>query len=335
MNIEDLEEIDEKKMYKTYDDWPNIAKQGLESNPKILEIEGIKHIIFAGMGGSGIFGDVISSILSKEKFHVTVVKGYHLPNNLDSETLVVTISVSGNTEETLTVLKNAKKNNAKIAAFSDGGIMEEYCRKNNIFFQKISMIHSPRASFPKFLFEILISLEKIIPIKHSDLMTAINDLEKTRECIFSGNLTDDNISLKLSKWIKNIPLVYYPWGLQSAAIRFKNSLQENSKIHVITEDIIEACHNGIVSWEVNSKIQPILITGNADYFKTVERWRVLKEFFKEKEIEFFEIKSNHSNVLSKIINLIYILDYSSIYHAVANRINPTPVDPIEFIKKRL
>jgi len=61
---------------------------------------------------------------------------------------------------------------------------------------------------------------------------------------------------------KEIPLIYYPYGLQAAAIRFKNSLQENSKIHVISEDVIETCHNGIVSWESKSNVKTHSFTGS-------------------------------------------------------------------------
>ena len=139
----------------------------------------------------------------------------------------------------------------------------------------------------------------------------------------------------MAKWIKEIPLIYYPWGLQAAAIRFKNSLQENSKIHVITEDVIESCHNGIVSWQTNSRVQPILIRGYDDYIKTIERWVILKDFFKNQGIDCFEIKSVEGNILSKIVNLIYVLDYTSIYHSVLNQIDPSPVDAIDFIKNRL
>jgi|TARA_B100001540_G_scaffold271517_1_gene255311 glucose/mannose-6-phosphate isomerase len=335
MNIEEMDKIDTKKMYRIYDDWPEIAQQGLENKPRELQFENIEHIVFAGMGGSGLIGDVISSILSKEKIQVTVVKGYHLPSDLNSKTLVITISISGNTKETLTVLENAKKENTKIIAFSSGGIMEEFCKKNDIIHQKIQMVHSPRTSFPNFLFTILNSLRQIIPIKDEDLKQTIIDLRNTRDSIFSGNLTEENISLRLSRWIRNIPLIYYPWGLQAPAIRFKNSLQENSKIHVITEDIIEACHNGIVSWEKGSTVQPILITGSKDYHKTVEVWDILKKFFNKKSIDYFEIKSNDSNVLSKIVNLIYILDYSSIYHAILNKIDPSPVESIDYFKESL
>ena len=297
MNIEDLEKIDSKKMYQTYDKWPEIAKDSFADDFEKFDVKGIDHIVFSGMGGSGSIGDVISAILSKEDIHVSNVKGYHLPKTVDSNSLVVATSISGNTKETLTVLEKAKKTDAKIVAFSSGGIMQKFCENNNIFFKKISMVHSQRSSFTKFLYSILKILQDILQMKENDVKESISLLDKTRNNIFSDNLKDDNTSLRLANWIKEIPLIYYPWGLQPAAIRFKNSLQENSKTHVITEDIIEACHNGIVAWERNSKVQPILIRGHDDYIKTIERWNILKEFFGENGIEYFEVNSNNGNFL--------------------------------------
>ena len=335
MNLEELEKIDSKKMYQTYDKWPEIAKDGFDNDFEKFDAKGIDHIVFSGMGGSGSIGDVISAILSKEDIHVSNVKGYHLPKTVDSNTLVISTSISGNTKETLTVLEKAQMTDAKIAVFSSGGMIQKFSKTNNLFFQEISMIHSPRASFPKFLFAILNILKEIIPIKKTQVEEAISSLEITRNNIFSNNLTEDNISLKLADWIKGIPLIYYPGGLQSAAIRFKNSLQENSKMHAITEELIESCHNGIVAWKINSKVQPILMRGHDDHTKTIERWNILKEFFIDKKIECFEIESINGNILSKIVNLVYLLDYSSIYHAVLNHIDPSPTNSIDFVKTRL
>ena len=179
------------------------------------------------------------------------------------------------------------------------------------------------------------TLESVIPVKKSDVLDTISKMEIVRKNISSNNLNENNTALNLAKWITGFPVLYYPWGLQSAAIRFKNSLQENSKLHVITEDVIEACHNGIVSWERNSNMQPILIQGHDDYFKTIERWKILKEFFRDRKIKFFEIKSVDGNILSKIVNLVYLLDYASIYHAVLKKIDPSPVNAIDFVKARL
>ena len=335
MNLEDLEKNDSKKMYKTYDEWPEIAKNSFNKKFEKFDVADIDHIVFAGMGGSGSIGDVISAILSKENIHISNVKGYLLPKTVDAKTLVITTSVSGNTSETLSILKNLKETSAKSACFSSGGLMEEYCNNNNIFFQKIPMIHSPRASFPSFLYSILNILEPIIPLKQNDIHESIYALEKTRKNIFSGNLTMENESLNLAKFVKGAVCIYYPGGFQSVAIRYKNSLQENTKIHAMTENVIESSHNGIVAWEKKSIIQPVLIQGKDDHFKTLERWKILEEFFENKEIDFKKVESLDGSILTKITNLIYLLDYSTIYSSVLNNTDPSPVHSIDFIKKKL
>ena len=104
---------------------------------------------------------------------------------------------------------------------------------------------------------------------------------------------------------------------------------------VIAEDVIEACHNGIVSWENPSNVQPILIQGKDDYIKTEERWKILKEYFYENKINYKEIFSVKGSILSKLVNLIYLLDYSSIYLAAFSMIDPSPVRSINYIKRKL
>jgi len=329
-----LKKYDPSGMHKVYDQWPMLAKESYHANYTPLDFDEIDHIVFSGMGGSGAIGDTISAILSKSKTHITTVKGYQLPNTVDSNTLVIATSVSGNTTETLTVLDSAKKLGCKLVAFSSGGKMERFCTKNNIEFRKIPMIHSPRASFSKILYSMLKSLENIIPIKKGDVEESIHKLENLQSEITSSNLTETNPSLRLANWINGFPVIYYPWGLQAVAIRFKNSLQENVKLHCYAEDVIEACHNGVVSWEKPSNAQPILIQGEDDHIKTKERWKILKEFFETKNIDYQEIFSVKGNILSKIINLIYQLDYSTIYQAVSNKTNPAPIPSIDFIKER-
>jgi glucose/mannose-6-phosphate isomerase len=166
-------------------------------------------------------------------------------------------------------------------------------------------------------------------------MESLDELDKIKKHIGSHNLSDSNPAINLAKWLSGIPIIYYPHGLQSAAIRFKASLQENSKTHVIVEDIIEACHNGIVSWEKPSIVQPILLQGEEDFIKTKERFNVIKEFFKENNIEYKEINSVSGNILTKTICLMYILDYISIYKAVLSKIDPSPVKSINYIKERI
>ena len=322
-------------MSEVYDGWPQIARKNFSVNFSKVDIKNIDHIVFAGMGGSGTIGDVFASILSKTDIHVSVVKGYLLPKTVDDNTLVVTTSISGNTSETISILKNVEKMNAKFVALSSGGIMEKFCMDKKIKYYKIEEEHSPRASFVGFLYSALNILEQIVPVKKTDVSESIESLFNIQKSISSKNLNETNDALQIAEWIKEIPMVYYPSGLQSAAIRFKNSMQENAKVHVITEDVIEACHNGIVAWDKPKNVQPILIQGKDDYVKTKERWEIIKELFREKDIQYKEIFSQEGSILSKLVCLIYLLDYTSIYNAIISKTDPTPVKSIDFIKKRL
>ncbi len=322
-------------MSEVYDGWPQIARKNFSVNFSKVDIKNIDHVVFAGMGGSGTIGDVFASILSKTDIHVSVVKGYLLPKTVDDSTLVVTTSISGNTLETISILKNVEKMNAKFVALSSGGTMEKFCMDKKIKYYKIEEEHSPRASFVGFLYSALNILEQILPVKKIDVNESIESLFDIQKSICSKNLNETNEALQIAEWIKEIPMVYYPSGLQSAAIRFKNSMQENAKVHVITEDVIEACHNGIVAWDKPKNVQPILIQGKDDYVKTKERWEIIKELFRENGIQYKEIFSQEGSILNKLVCLIYLLDYASIYNAIISKTDPTPIKSIDFIKKRL
>lgn len=335
MDYSDLEKYDPSGMHKVYDQWPEIAKESYGSNLEYVDFHDIDHIVFTGMGGSGAIGDLFHSILSKSNIHISLVKGYLLPKTVDKNTLVVATSVSGNTIETLTALESAKKIDCSLIAFSAGGKMEEFCHKNKINYRNIESLHSPRSSFVKFTYSIMHVLNSILPIDKKEIIESINELENTRKQIDSNNLSDSNPSIDLANWISGLPLIYYPHGLQSSAIRFKQSLQENAKIHVIIEDIVEASHNGMVSWEKQSIVQPILLQGVDDYIKTKERWKIVKEYFVENDINFKEVFSTSGNILTKIMSLVYMFDYTSIYKAILSKTDPTPVSSINYIKKRL
>jgi glucose/mannose-6-phosphate isomerase len=322
-------------MYKVYDKWPEIARESFKENYDEVNFRDIDHVVFAGMGGSGSLSDIFSSILSKTDIHVKVVKGHILPKTVDDRTLVITTSVSGNTIETLNILDAASKLRCNVIAFSSGGKIQHFCKKHKIEYRKIPIYHSPRASFTAYLYSMLKILKPIISIKNSDIKESLQNMEKIQKNISSLNLNEDNQSLKIAEWITGIPLIYYPFGLKATAIRFKNSLQENAKIHAISEDVVESCHNGIVAWERSSSVQPILIQGIDDFIKTKERWTVLKEYFKIKKIDYQEVYSLEGSILTKIINLIYVLDYASIYNAIISKIDPSPVYSIDFIKKRI
>jgi len=332
---ENIQKYDPDGIHNAYDKWAKLAYDAYNSELDEVDFKDIDHIVFAGMGGSGTIGDIFSSISSKKNIHTTVVKGYILPETVDDNTLVITTSVSGNTAETISILESANEKNCQTIAFSSGGIMESYCLKNNIEFRNIPQTHSPRASLPNYTYSILKTLNSIFPIEKNEITESIDKLKIISNLISSSNLSQSNMSLELANWIDGVPIIYYPWGLEAGAIRFKNSLQENAKSHAFVENVIESGHNGIVSWERSSEMVPIMIKGENDHVKTKERWNIISQYFNQNNIEYKEVNSVAGGILSKIMCLIYVLDYSSIYYAIRLGVNPTPIKSIDFIKEKL
>ena len=330
----DLIKYDRSQMCNIYNQWPKNSKNAYNLKIEQIDFKNINHLVFAGMGGSGTIGDMFASILSKTNIQVSVVKGFHLPSTINNKSLVITTSVSGNTLETLTTLKEAKKKKTKIISFSSGGKIEKYCKKNKIEYRKLEKIHSPRGSFMNYFYSILNTLQPILPVKKNEISESIKKMEILSKNISSSNLTKNNQAINLAEWISTIPIIYYPYGLKAAANRFKNSLQENSKSHAISENIVEMCHNGIVSWEQDKKIQPILIEGKNDYHKTKLLQKIIKEYFVNNNIDFRTVSTPSGSIITKLVYLIYFLDFVSIYKSIINQIDPTPVRSIEYLKSK-
>ena len=320
-------------MHDAYDKWPQLARSAYESELNTISFDDIDHIILVGMGGSGAICEVISAILSKTQIHTSVVKGYHLPNTADANTLVIVVSVSGDTVETISVLESALAKSCHIVSFSSGGKIQQICESKKLTHFIISQVHSPRASFPTFLYSILNVLSGILPTSHSDVAESLDALESLQKQICSDNLTTTNPAMSVAEWISGIPILYYPWGLEAAATRFKNSLQENAKTHVISEDIVEATHNGIVAWEKPSSVVPVIIRGADDYAKTQSLWDLLESYFKDNDIDYRVINSVEGSILSKLVCLVYLCDYISIYTSVLSETDPSPVSSIDYFKQ--
>lgn len=311
-----------------YDMWPEAAAASY-ANGTAEACDDIRHVVFAGMGGSGALGDFAGALMSGLDIHVSVVKGYNLPKTADARTLVVCSSVSGNTAETLTVLKKASSA-CRTLSFSSGGAMEKYCIDNNLPHHMVEAVHSPRASFVSFLYSMLAALGGLTGVSDMDAAESIRVMKHTRD-----QTTDDSSPARdLAGWLTGMPVVYYPWGFEAAATRFKNSLQENAKTHAVAEDILEASHNGIVAWESATTARPILIQGPDDNPRTKDRWRVFEEYFDSRAIPYRTVKAVDGHILTKLVNLVYMLDYTTIYLAGMRGVDPTPVPSIDFVKER-
>lgn len=345
LEARELARCDAGSIRSVYDQWPETAAREIgPEGPDPVDLRTCgrtRHFVFAGMGGSGAVGDTMAAVLSGESVHVDVVKGYALPRVASRDTVVVATSVSGNTEETLAVLDEACGRGCLAVGFSGGGRLEKACADRGAEHRRIEVRHSPRASFAAFVYGMLRALAPVLPAGAAKCARgSISAMAELRDSIGSANLdASSNPALALAEWLSGVPVIYYPAGLQAAAIRFKNSLQENAKMHAMAEDVIESCHNGIVPWGggrgAAAAGRPVILRGRNDHAKTLERWSILEDLFRDRGIDYRAVDSVPGDILSKIANLVYLLDYATIYRAAMSGVDPTPIEAIDYVKRRL
>ncbi len=235
-------------MKDVYLSWYDLANESLSQeveNPR--EYGRASKIVVLGMGGSGIAGDMVSLTASETtSIPVIVVKDFYVPNNLvDSETLVLAISYSGNTRETLLSLEQCAKRTKMLAAVSSGGLLSEYAKKKSIPYIRVRGGLAPRTALPalyaasmKLLWSIGVSVAS-----RSDVEKWLSVLRETRKADFDSS--------SVAAFLRNakLPLIVASQRYAVLAIRIKNELNENAKMPAKVEIAPELFHNDIVGWE--------------------------------------------------------------------------------------
>ena len=204
-----------------------------------------KKIVIAGMGGSGIGGDILQSYLRNEiRIPITVVKDYNLPGFVDSNTLVITNSYSGNTEEIVSIYKQGRERKAKIVCISTGGILGKLCKRDRVPLIKIPTGMPPRAAIAYSFVPILLIVQKmgLISNKGKDIRETIAVLSKMSKELAREN----NPAMRLAKKIRSsIPVIYASGKLYPVAYRWTTEFNENSKCLAYARAFPEQNHNEI------------------------------------------------------------------------------------------
>jgi len=142
--------IDSSDMFSKIRTFPSQLRQGWEIGLKThpgFDFSRFENIIFSGMGGSAIAGDLVRSLLFDDlKMPFSVNRDYRIPGYMDSRTLFIASSYSGNTEETVTALKTAGESGCKIVCLSSDGNISEEAEKNGYLLFKIPQGYPPRAA---------------------------------------------------------------------------------------------------------------------------------------------------------------------------------------------
>ena len=300
-----------------------------------------ERILIVGMGGSGIAGDVLKLILNQHtNIDVEVSKTYNLSKTqIATRPFCLFISYSGNTEETISVAKDAIDENLEWAVISSGGELLELATKYNKKFVKVPDRLQPRAAFGLMTKAVI----NFLPNQNKEIF--INACEEAGN--YLNNLIGD-VSNEVFEISKNIAgqigtktaVIYAGSDLTYlAAQRWKTQINENSKSKAFVGFMPEVHHNEILSWEADQKgsknnFSLILLRGD-DHKKIDNRFEFTKELIGSK-VDTIEVRNISSgNLIIDLFHLVLIGDLVSINLADHLNIDPFNIDVIEILKKKL
>lgn len=319
----------------------------LKTSPKINDNYRIKRILIAGMGGSAISGDLARSFIAKNhqeiNLPIMVVRNYDLPNWVDEHTLVLCVSYSGNTEETLSIIKQAKEKTHSIVGIASGGQLAEFCNNNKFGFIQVPGGMQPRAALGHLFFAvynfIIANFCKVCTISKSMIEEQIlADFIEAKSKEYS-NLNEDNLALHLAEEFHNKQVVIYSSSdvLDVVNLRWRGQLQENSKNLAFGNLIPEMNHNEINSLKFPKNIIEntyfLILVDKSDNPSNRKRIDTVHKIISEITPNIKLIESKEEMAILRIFDLIYLADWVSFYLGILNEQDPTEIELITRFKK--
>ena len=319
--------VDKSNMLEVLESFPQQCKNALTLSKGITAKGEVTSIVVCGMGGSAIGGDLLKTYMHNSKLPCFVIRNYKVPEWVDQYTLVFVVSYSGNTEETLSCFQDAKKKGAQIIAVCSGGELSKSAEK----VIKIPSGLQPRAAGGYLFFPMVGVLynSNLIDVKNTDLNEMLTLLNKKEEIKERGE--------ELAKKIHGkTPLIYSSELLKPIAYKWQTQINENAKYPAYHASFPEMNHNEILSFRAmdRTKFLAILLRDDNDHPKIKKRMDICKQIM-EKNVEVEEVKIKGSSLLARMFYSISLGDYTSYNLALRERVDPTPVEAIEWLKKQL
>ncbi len=316
--------------------FPNQLSEALKiaTNSNLTFGKGFRNVLISGLGGSGIGATIVSNWISDSiRIPVTVNKGYFLPSFAKKNTLVICSSYSGNTEETIKVLHDAYRVGCKIVCISSGGKMIDFCKKNGLDFIQVPGGMPPRTCSGYSLVQLMhiLTFFKLIPAKLYKQVEKIPDfLTKEQE-----NL--QKITNKLADKLQDkMPIIYADEKFEGLAIRYRQQINENSKMLCWHHVIPEMNHNEMVGWrEENQNLAVLFLKNKGDYPRNEQRAQINEETIKKYTSNIFTIHSKGRNLIEQSFYQIHLCDLLSIYLAEKRGFDAMDIDVINHLKSTL
>lgn len=301
-------------------------------------VPGASAAIVAGMGGSGIAGDVAAVVAEATGSRVAVHKAYDLPAWVAADDLVVAVSHSGDTEETGSAMIAALAGGNPVVGVSTGGVLAERAAKAGLPWVEIPAGAQPRAAFGHLAGAVVRVLEKagIVGPQGSDLLEAADVVEG----ILDGDGPD--VAGEMADALTGrFTVVYGGTGIPAvAANRWKTQINENSKAPAAWVTLPEADHNDIVGWSAYPDLSAdavgaVFLHDSGDHPRTTLRGRLTRTLMSESVAIAGVVESRGTGTIARLFSLAVIGDLVSVALADRSGTDPIPVHILENLKARL
>ncbi len=322
-----------KKFVEEFTNQLNHALQ-IANNAVLTKKNNIQNVVVTGLGGSGIGGTILSELVQTEcPVPIIINKDYFLPEFVGPNTLIVISSYSGNTEETVSAMQQAIAKKTQVVCVTSGGKVQDMALQNGFDTIVIPGGNPPRSCIGYSLVQLL-KIVQFNGLVKTDFLSQINSSIKL--------LDDELINIKTeatliaNTLVGKFPIIYSLGSCEGVAVRFRQQINENSKMLCGHHTFPEMNHNELVGWtEKNDSLAVVTFRTSYDFDRTVMRYDVCKPLFTKYSASVTDIVAKGNSKLEQFIYLINIGDWISCYIADIKNIDAVEVDIITHLKNEL
>lgn len=302
----------------------------------------IRQVAVLGMGGSAIGGDLLRA-LARDRLPVPVevVRGYALPAWIGPEALVVAVSYSGDTEETLSAFEAALARGAAPLVLTGGGELGRRARGRGLPLIELPAGFPPRAALAYLFLPLLRVLERVglALLEPGELAEAAELLGALGDELGPGRPEAENPAKALARWLHDrLPVVYGTDGLSGpCAYRWKTQLEENAKVLAVAGVLPELGHNELTGWAgdpLAGRCAALFLRDAGDHPRVARRIALTRAIV-DRAAESREVWSRGRGRLARLLSLVATGDWVSLYLAALRGVDPWPVETIEALKRQL
>ncbi len=342
-NQKHIKSIDKDGMLDEITKFPDNAETAIIESLKVDlgEESDYNNVLIAGMGGSAVGGLLLTDwLLYTSKKPIQVSRGYDLPGWVDENTLVLAVSYSGNTEETLSQYHQTVEKGCRVICFCAGGELERLAKENGhpvVYFPKGVQ---PRAAIP-FQFFALAAVAKNVGLvedeQWEEVLEAIHVSRVLAASMSVESPMNENMGKQLAGLIEDyIPFIYAPRQFQAVAYRYSTQFNENSKSPAAMNFFPEMFHNSIMAREASKDLLcgaiAVLIKDSGENERLKKKMEIARDLMAERFGKVVEVETIGKAALTRMMSALLIGDFTSAYLGVLYGIDPSTTDSIVALK---